>query len=107
VHSADVIVSILIGNLLGVPLSGQLRASLYEVLAQMPGVTLVPNAVDAAGRHGTGVVMKWHYPGYGPGTAETIFAPGTYAVLGGNNIMPGQRVYFATLGSGLVTLPGS
>jgi hypothetical protein len=107
VHSTDVIVSILIGNLLGVPLSGQLRASLYEVLAQMPGVTLVPNAVDAAGRHGTGVVMKWDYPGYGLGTAETIFAPGTYAVLGGDNIMPGQRVYFATLGSGLVTLPRS
>ena len=107
VHSADVIVAILIGRLLGVPLSGQLRASLYEVLAQMPGVTLVPNAVDAAGRHGTGVVMKWDYPGYGLGTVETIFAPRTYAVLGGDDIMPGQRVSSAILGSGLVTLPGS
>jgi hypothetical protein len=107
VHSADVIVDILIGRLMGVPMSGPLSAALYELLAQMPGATLVPNAVDAAGRHGTGIVMNWDYPGYGLGTVETIFAPRTYAVLGGNNIMPGQRVYFATLGSGLVTLPRS
>jgi hypothetical protein len=107
VHSAEVIVDILIGRLMGVPMSGPLSAALYELLAQMPGATLVPNAVDAAGRHGTGIVMKWDYPGYGWGTVETIFAPHTYAVLGGDNIMPGQRVYFATLGSGLVTLPGS
>jgi hypothetical protein len=107
VHSADVIVSILIERLMGVPMSGPLRAALYELLAQMPGATLVPNAVDAAGRHGTGIVMKWDYPGYGLGTVETIFAPRTYAVLGGDNIIPGQRVYFATLGSGLATLPGS
>lgn len=107
VHSPDVIVSSLIETLMGVPLSGPLRAALYELLAGMPGVTLVRNAVDAAGRHGTGIVIKWDYPGYGLGTIETIFAPGTYTVLGGDNIMPGQRVYFATMGSGLVTLPGS
>jgi hypothetical protein len=107
VHSADAIVASLIETLLGVPISGPLRAALYELLAQTPGVTLVPNAVDAAGRHGTGIVTNWDYPGYGRGTTETIFAPGTYAVLGGNDIMPGQRVYFATLGSGLVTLPRS
>ena len=107
VHSADVIVAALIERVMGVPISGPLRAALYELLAQTPGVTLVPNAVDAAGRHGTGIVMNWDYPGYGRGTMEIIFAPGTYAVLGGNNIMPGQRVYFATLGSGLVTQPGS
>jgi hypothetical protein len=107
VHSADAIVASLIETLMAVPISGPLRAALYELLAQTPGVTLVPNAVDAAGRHGTGIVMKWDYPGYGRGTTETIFAPRTYTVLGGNNIMPGQRVYFATLGSGLVTLPGS
>jgi hypothetical protein len=107
VHSADAIVASLIETLMGVPMSGPLRASLYELLAQTPGVTLVPNAVDAAGRHGTGIVTNWDYPGYGQGTTETIFAPGTYTVLGGNNIMPGQRVYFAIMGSGLVTLPGS
>jgi hypothetical protein len=107
VHSADVIVSILIGRLQAVPLSGPLRASLYEVLAQMPGVALVRNAVDAAGRHGTGIVMKWDFPGYGLGTVETIFAPRTYAVLGGDDIMPGLRDYSAIMGSGLVTLPGS
>jgi hypothetical protein len=107
VHSADLIVDMLITRLMGVPLPGSLRAALYELLAQMPGVTLVRNAVDVAGRHGTGIVMKWDYPGYGRGSWETIFAPGTYAILGGGNVMPGQRVYFATLSTGLVTLPGS
>jgi hypothetical protein len=51
--------------------------------------------------------MKWNYPGYGLGTTESIFAPGTYKLLGGNNIMPGQKVYFAIMGSGLVTIPGN
>jgi hypothetical protein len=105
VHSTDAVVAILVGRLLGVPLSGPLRAGLYELLAQMPGVTLVPNAMDAAGRHGTGIIMKWNYPGYGLGTAETIFAPGTYQVLGGGDVMPGQRVSAAIVGEGLVTLP--
>ena len=107
VHSADVIVALLVGQLLDVPLSGQLRAGLYEVLAQMPGVTLVPNAVDPLGRHGTGIVMKWNFPGYGLGTTELIFAPGTYQVLGGGDVMPGQSVSAAIIGQGLVTLPKS
>jgi hypothetical protein len=105
--SADQIVFSFISRLVQVPLSGSLRAALYEVIARIPGVILVRDAVDAAGRHGTGIVMKWDYPGYGMGTAEIIFAPRTYTVLGAGNVMPGQRVYFANLGSGLVTPPGS
>lgn len=107
VHSPDVIVAQLIERLLGAPLSGPLRGALYELLARMPGVTLVRNAVDAAGRHGTGIIMKWDWLGYGLGTIEVIFSPRTYTVLGSSNIMPGQRVYFATLSAELVTLPGS
>jgi hypothetical protein len=107
VGSTQVVLDIIIGRLFSVPLSGPLRAALYEVLAQLPGVTLVRNAVDAAGRHGTGIELPWYYPGYGQGTIETVFAPRTYQVLGGNNIMPGQRIYYAFLGSGLVTLPKS
>jgi hypothetical protein len=107
VHSANVIVSFMIESLMEQPLSGPLRASLYELLTRMPGLTLVRNAVDADGRHGTGILMKWDYLGYGPGTIETIFAPRTYAVLGGDEIMPGQRVDSAILSSGLATLPGS
>jgi hypothetical protein len=107
VHSTDVIVALMVGRLLNVPLSGQLRAGLYEVLAQMPGVTLVPNAVDPLGRHGTGIVMKWNFPGYGLGTTELIFAPGSYQVLGGGDVMPGQSVSAAIIGQGLVTLPKS
>jgi hypothetical protein len=95
--SADQIVFSLISKLVQVPLSGSLRAALYEVIARLPGVTLVRNAVDAAGRHGTGIVIKWEFPGYGMGTVEIIFAPRTYTVLGTSN----------TVGSGLVTPPGS
>jgi hypothetical protein len=105
--SPDQIVYWIISKLVQVPLSGPLRAALYEVMARIPGVTLIRNAADAAGRHGTGIVMRWHYLGYGMGTLEIIFAPRTYTVLGVDNIMPGQRVYFANLSSGLVTLPGS
>lgn len=103
----DAIVTILVGRLLNVPLSGQLRAGLYEILAQMPGVTLVPNAVDPLGRPGTGILMKWDFLGYGLGTIETIFANGTYQVLGGGEVMPGQSDSSAIIGQGLVTLPKS
>lgn len=105
--SADQIVFSMISRLVQVPLSGSLRAALYEVIARIPGVMLVRNAADAVGRHGTGIVIKWDYPGYGTGTVEIIFAPRTYTVLGEDQIMPGQRVYSANLGSGLVTPPRS
>ncbi len=51
--------------------------------------------------------MKWNFPGYGLGTTELIFAPGTYQVLGGGDVMPGQSVGSAIIGQGLVTLPKS
>ncbi|HSZ38781.1 MAG TPA: CU044_5270 family protein [Trebonia sp.] len=105
--SADVIVAFLISRIMEAPLSGPVRAALYELLARTPGVTLVRNAVDADGRHGTGILWKWDYPEYGPGTIEVIFNPRTYTVLGGNNVMPGQPSSFAIMGSGLVTLPWS
>jgi hypothetical protein len=107
VRSQDVIVTFLISRLLEAPLSGPVRAALYGLLAQTPGVTLVRDAVDADGRHGTGIRWNWDYPEYGPGTMEVIFNPQTYAMLGGNDVMPGIHSTFAIMGSGLVTLPFS
>jgi hypothetical protein len=77
VHSTDVVVVILVGRLLGVPLSGPLRAGLYELLAQMAGVTLVPNAMDAADRHGAGIIIKRNYRGtdWGPRRRSSRRAP--------------------------------
>ncbi|SHN47664.1 CU044_5270 family protein [Cryptosporangium aurantiacum] len=40
------------------PLPPALGAALYRAAAQIPGVQLVPDAVDAAGRHGIGVVRR-------------------------------------------------
>jgi hypothetical protein len=58
--------------------SGQ-RAALYEVMAQTPGFTLVPDVVDGIGRHGEGVA--WSLPN-GGGKNMIIFDPNTYAELG-------------------------
>jgi hypothetical protein len=106
-YSADAIVESLISILITVPMSGPLRAAVYEVLAQVPGVTLDRNAVDVTGRHGIGIIMKLDYPGSLPLTREIIFAPGTFTVLGGSIIMPGMQEKSAIIGNGLVTLPRS
>ena len=105
--STDQIVFQLIDSLLSAPISGAQRAALYELIAQVPGVTLVRDAIDAAGRHGTGIVMRFPHTIRGPQTLEIILAPRTYSVLGATQDMPGQGVHFANLGSGLVTLPRS
>ncbi|HYZ55953.1 MAG TPA: CU044_5270 family protein [Streptosporangiaceae bacterium] len=58
--------------------SGQ-RAALYDLLAQMPGLSLVPHATDSIGRHGIGI--SWSLPDHG-GKTMIIFSRGTYAELG-------------------------
>jgi hypothetical protein len=58
--------------------SGQ-RAALYDLMAQTPGLTVVPHAADITGRHGVGIA--WSLPGNG-GKAMIIFSPRTYAALG-------------------------
>lgn len=53
------------------------RAALFEAAAAVPGSMVMPDAVDAVGRHGVGVAMVTG--GYG---SELIFDKKTYAYLG-------------------------
>jgi hypothetical protein len=58
------------------------QAAALQALARIPGVSLHPGGVDAAGRHGIALT----YPGKGYET-ELIFEPGTYKYLGVNRKM--------------------
>jgi hypothetical protein len=58
--------------------SGQ-RAALYDLMAQTPGFTLVPDTADSIGRPGVGIT--WSLPD-GGGRDLIIFNPKTYAELG-------------------------
>lgn len=58
--------------------SGQ-QAALYGLMAQTPGFTVMPHAVDGIGRPGVGVA--WRLPGNG-GRSMIVFAPKTYTELG-------------------------
>jgi hypothetical protein len=53
------------------------RAALFQAAARIPGITVVDDAVDAAGRTGTGVT--WTFGKY---SAMWVFDPKTYAYLG-------------------------
>lgn len=53
-------------------------AFLYRVAAQVPGTTVIPDAVDAAGRHGVAVGVD----GRSDDREEWIFDKSTYAFLG-------------------------
>jgi hypothetical protein len=73
--------------------------------AQLPGVSLVQNATDAAGRHGTGISLQFRSAGHGPSTSMIIVAAGTYKFLGWTSVSPTQVAHTADLSSGLITLP--
>lgn len=107
-YSSDDVVFMLASRLLQVPLPGPLRAAVYEVIASLPGVTLVPNATDALGRHGTGIEMRDQVnDGGGQLTIEFIVAPGTYRYLGLEVRAPGWLHQFAVIRTGLVTRPAA
>jgi hypothetical protein len=53
---ANIVVA-LIDRLMRAPISGRLRAALYEVIAGLPGVRLIPHVQDALGRYGTEVTI--------------------------------------------------
>jgi hypothetical protein len=56
------------------------QAAVLEAVSRIPGVTLVPEATDAAGRHGVAVARTGdNY------RQELIFDPKTYAYYGFNN----------------------
>ena len=59
-------------------LSSGRRAALYDLMAQTPGFTLVPDAADGIGRHGVGIALSLPDGG---GKTVIIFDSKTYTEL--------------------------
>lgn len=68
----------------------KLATALYQVAAKIPGVTLVPDATDAAGRHGVAVSRT----GPDGDRLEWVFDRKTYAYLGEreDNVKVGKQL---------------
>jgi hypothetical protein len=58
-------------------LPGALESAMFRALAELPGMSVVPNVTDYAGRSGTAVA--WSNGGY---RFELIFNPSTYQFMG-------------------------
>ena len=111
-NNRDDITFQLVTRLLSAPVPAPLRAALYQAAAKIPGVTLIRNAVDAAGRHGVAVARTQDEPRAigGPQRAEFILDPASYRFLGSTQIAiaSGTIVYAeAYLQSGYVPVPRS
>ncbi|MFJ4408967.1 CU044_5270 family protein [Streptomyces sp. NPDC088910] len=78
-----------IGGMLSTAIMPPATASaLYQVVEKIPGVRVVPDAVDAAGRHGFGITR--HDPG--AATRDTwIFDKATLTYLGSRSYMIGHQ----------------
>jgi hypothetical protein len=64
----------------------QVRAALYQVAAELPGVELVGRVVDGAGRPGMAVAYtKWNSDA--PSRTELIFDPTTAELLGEHEVL--------------------
>lgn len=78
-----------VGQMLSTTIMPPATASaLYKVVEKIPGVRVVPDAVDAAGRHGFGITRK------DPGSMtrdEWIFDRTTLAYLGSRHYMTGHE----------------
>ncbi|MGI5153815.1 hypothetical protein [Microbispora sp. CA-102843] len=68
-----------------------LTAALFRIAAGVDGITMVPDAVDAAGRHGVGVTMKEDYT-----QTELIFDKSTYRYLGERTVATRDRTRSST-----------
>jgi hypothetical protein len=105
-YTADQVVFTLAGRLLAGPASGSLRAALFGVLGDLPGVRLIPNARDPIGRPGTGIELRGLPTTPGARSAiEIIIAPRTYQFLGMTYGRAGAHTTYADIGAGLLT-PG-
>jgi len=71
----------LVGLLTQPILTSQQRAAAYEALAQLPDLSLLPDAVDATGRHGVGIVHD------GPQRTTLILDADSYQLLGYERLM--------------------
>jgi hypothetical protein len=64
----------------------RVRAALYQVAAEVPGVELVGRVTDGAGRPGVAVAYK-HERTDAPSELELIFDPTTAELLGSNEVL--------------------
>ncbi|MEU4084015.1 CU044_5270 family protein [Streptomyces aureus] len=67
-----------LGGMLQESVDPRTTAFLYRVAARIPGTTVVPDAVDAVGRHGVAITLD----GGAQDRQEWIFDKSTYAFLG-------------------------
>ena len=103
----DQIAFTLVERLLQAPISGDLRAALYQATIGIPGVMLDPHATDALGRPGTGVSVR--LPD-GAGSAfirEFILAKNTFTFLGTRTWAGLIPIVTAQVRSGIVKADGS
>jgi hypothetical protein len=78
---------VIIGDLLrGTYTSPEVRAALYQVAADLPGVELVGEVVDGTGRPGVAVAYT-NMNSDAPSRTELIFDPRTAALLGRNEVL--------------------
>jgi hypothetical protein len=64
----------------------KVRAALYQVAAELPGVELVGRVVDGAGRPGVAIAYR-HERTDAPSRSELIFDPTTAELLGTNEVL--------------------
>ncbi|MEV6489977.1 CU044_5270 family protein [Actinoplanes sp. NPDC051633] len=70
------------GNVVvGLPVSGAVRAAAYRVLADLPGVRALGPVRDQRGRAGEGVAFTWSYRGAGKVEERLIIEPATGRAL--------------------------
>jgi hypothetical protein len=78
---------VIIGDLLReTSLQPKVRAALYQIVAEIPGVELVGRVIDGAGRPGVAVAYTNRNTD-APGRWELIFDPTTAALLGENEVL--------------------
>jgi hypothetical protein len=78
---------VIIGDLLrGTYTSPEVRAALYQIAADLPGVELVGRVVDGAGRPGVAVAYT-KLNSDAPSRMELIFNPRTAELLGSNEVL--------------------
>ena len=77
----------IIGDLLReTSLQPKVRAALYQIAAELPGVELVGRVMDGAGRQGVAVAYR-HEDSDAPSRLELIFDPMTAELLGENEVL--------------------
>lgn len=72
--------------------SPKVRAALYQVAAELPGVELVGRVVDGAGRAGVAVAYT-NWDSEAPSRRELIFDPTTAALLGEDEVLVADSTF--------------